>query len=88
MIKDPNARFIEPLQGTTQVTCCSPVGKWYTPQNHETNSGSDYLDWVKTRQPARFNPAASGLLPCTVADLAGGRGDIQINGSGSLQRQG
>jgi len=38
-----------------------------------TNKGSDYLDWVKTRQPARFNPAASGVLPCTVADLAGGR---------------
>src|SRR4029079_8316519 len=52
----------------------------YTTLLMRTNTGSEYLEWVKTKQPARFNLAASGVVSCTLSDLVAGGDDIQING--------
>ena len=41
--------------------------------------GSEYLQWVKTRKPARFNLAASGVAPCAMADLGTTISNIEIN---------
>src|SRR5438552_16825393 len=42
--------------------------------------GSEYSQWVKTRKPARFNLAASGVAPCAMADLGTTISNIEING--------
>jgi aspartate/methionine/tyrosine aminotransferase len=47
-----------------------------------SNVGSEYLQWVKTRTPARFNLSASGVQPCTFADLGARLEDLEINRSG------
>jgi aspartate/methionine/tyrosine aminotransferase len=44
--------------------------------------GSQYLQWVKTRKPARFNLAASGVLPYPLIQLGARIEDIEINGPG------
>src|SRR5262249_52497726 len=46
-------------------------------------SGSEYLQWVKSRKPARFNLAISGVLPCKPEDLGARLEDIEITGPGS-----
>jgi len=45
--------------------------------------GSEFLRWIKTRKPARFNLAISGVLPCTLADLGARLEDIELAGPGS-----
>jgi aspartate/methionine/tyrosine aminotransferase len=52
---------------------------------------SEYLQWFKTRKPARFNLAASGVLPCSLEDLGERFEDAAISrpgayGFGPLQR--
>lgn len=44
--------------------------------------GSEYLKWVKTRRPAQFNLAASGVLPCSPAELGAPNEQLEINGPG------
>jgi len=44
--------------------------------------GSKYLQWVKTRKPAQFNLAASGVLPYPLIQLGARIEDIEINGPG------
>src|SRR5262245_20933540 len=44
--------------------------------------GSKYLQWVKTRKPAQFNLAASGVLPYPLIQLGASIEDIEINGAG------
>jgi histidinol-phosphate/aromatic aminotransferase/cobyric acid decarboxylase-like protein len=44
--------------------------------------GSDYLQWVKTRKPAQFNLASSGVLPCELSDLDVRIEDLEMNGPG------
>jgi aspartate/methionine/tyrosine aminotransferase len=41
---------------------------------------SEYLHWVQTRKPARFNLAVSGILPCALAELGARIEDLEING--------
>jgi hypothetical protein len=43
---------------------------------------SDYLGWVKTRKPLRFNLAASGVMNYSLADLGAGIDDIELTGPG------
>lgn len=43
-------------------------------------AGSSYLQWVKTRTPARFNLAASAVLPYPLAELGARIEDIEIDG--------
>jgi len=43
-------------------------------------AGSEYLQWVKTRRPGEFNLAASGILPCSAADVAPDPTEFEING--------
>src|SRR5215831_17255914 len=45
-----------------------------------TTIGSEYLQWVKARKPARFNLAASGVSPSPMAELGAGIAEIEING--------
>ena len=45
-------------------------------------SGSKYLQWVKTRKFARFNLAASGVLPYPLIQLGARIEDIEISGPG------
>jgi aspartate/methionine/tyrosine aminotransferase len=44
--------------------------------------GSEYLQWVKTRKPAKFNLASSGVLPCELKDLDVRIEEFEINGPG------
>src|SRR5262245_65823064 len=44
--------------------------------------GSEYLQWVKTRTPAQFNLAASGILPCSLAEFGAHLEELQITGPG------
>src|SRR5215470_3169728 len=44
--------------------------------------GSEYLQWVKTRKPAQFNLATSGVLPCDLSDLDVRIEDLEVNGPG------
>src|SRR5262245_44747482 len=44
--------------------------------------GSEYLRWAKTRTPAQFNLAASGVLPCSPAELGAHFDELQITGPG------
>ena len=41
---------------------------------------SEYLQWVQTRNPAHFNLAVSGLLPCPLTELGARIEDLEING--------
>lgn len=43
---------------------------------------SEYLHWVKTRTPARFNLAASGVMPCSLSELEVRIDEIDINSPG------
>jgi aspartate/methionine/tyrosine aminotransferase len=45
---------------------------------HDTRS--EYLQWVQTRKPAKFNLAVSGILPCPLAALGARIEDLEING--------
>jgi len=41
--------------------------------------GSEYLHWWKTREFARFNLGASGVLPCSLSELETSLEEIEIN---------
>jgi aspartate/methionine/tyrosine aminotransferase len=41
---------------------------------------SEYLHWIKTRTPARFNLAVSGIAPYSIAQLGAQIQDIELNG--------
>jgi aspartate/methionine/tyrosine aminotransferase len=43
---------------------------------------SEYLEWVKTRKPARFNLAHSGVTPCAMSELGVCLDDLEVNGPG------
>jgi aspartate/methionine/tyrosine aminotransferase len=43
---------------------------------------SDYLDWFKTRKPARINLSVSGIEPYSIAELGARIEDIELNGPG------
>ena len=43
---------------------------------------SQYLEWVKTRTPAKFNLASSGVSPVPLAELGLDIKDLEINGPG------
>jgi len=43
---------------------------------------SEYLHWAKTRTPARFNLAASGVKPCSLSDLNVQLDEIDIDSPG------
>jgi aspartate/methionine/tyrosine aminotransferase len=43
---------------------------------------SEYLEWVKTRRCARLNLAASGVVPCSLAELDTTGEQIEVNGPG------
>ena len=45
-------------------------------------AASEYLAWVKTRKPGRYNLASSGIAPYSIADLAARIEDIELNGPG------
>jgi aspartate/methionine/tyrosine aminotransferase len=47
-----------------------------------SSCASEYLHWVKTRKPAGLYLASSGILPCPIAELGAGIGDLEINGPG------
>ena len=51
-----------------------------TINNMKQNKTSEYLSWVKTRRPGRFNLAGSGVLPYSNTELAARVEDIEING--------
>src|SRR5689334_17935265 len=50
------------------------------------NSGkmraSQYLEWVKTRTPAKFNLASSGVAPVPLSELHARIEDLEIDGPG------
>src|SRR5262249_33898642 len=39
-----------------------------------------YLHWQKTRKPARFDLASSGVLPCSMAELGASIEDLEVTG--------
>jgi aspartate/methionine/tyrosine aminotransferase len=41
---------------------------------------SEYLQWVQTRETAKFNLAVSGILPCPLIELGARIEDLEING--------
>jgi aspartate/methionine/tyrosine aminotransferase len=46
-----------------------------------STSGSQYLQWVKTRTAARLNLASSGVAPYPLRDLTVGIDELEINGT-------
>ena len=48
----------------------------------EHTAHSEYLAWVKTRKPGRYNLAGSGILPYTIGELEPRIEDIKLSGPG------
>ena len=46
---------------------------WRAEDRRELAPSSEYMEWAKTRSPARFNLASSGLAACPLAELRGRR---------------
>src|SRR2546427_12902014 len=49
------------------------------------NKASEYLSWVKTRQPGRYNLASSGMVRYSIRELAARVEDIEIRDAQARQ---